>query len=186
MVVAAATPLEAIDRGASALADVVRRLLAGPERSNVHLGVGPGNLPAAALASAELPWDRVHVFQLEDVVLPDGADGRLDEALLAALGRLPIPPGRLHLLPAGAADPLAALGAHEAAIARIAGHLDVVIRAARLGALLPALAVDPALLEGAVELRLEVRRGPAPTAVRGRASEAVRAQRSSPSSARSS
>ena len=174
MVVAAASPLEAISRGASVLEDVVRRILAAaPPDDAVYIGVGPGNITAASVASAELPWEHVHVFQLEELAVGDGEIERFDESLRIALGRVPLPPANLHLLPHGAVDADAGIEAYDREVAQVAGRLDIVVTVARPGAggqaVAPRLAVDPRLLADAVELRLEVRRANAqgPSAVRG-------------------
>jgi 6-phosphogluconolactonase len=94
------------------------------DRGSAHVAVSGGTTPAAmlaALADLQLPWDIVHVWQVDERVAPDGDPARNADQLT------PLRAAHLHPLPVTAND-LAAASAHYAAeLARAcAGVLDVV------------------------------------------------------------
>jgi 6-phosphogluconolactonase len=107
------------ERAAVWLAD--RLWAAVAERGVAHLAVSGGSTPATtfvALAILPVPWEQVHIWQVDERIAPDGDPDRnatgLREHLLA---RVPVPPEQVHLF--GVEDPDL-----EAAAARYAADLQ--------------------------------------------------------------
>lgn len=95
--------LEAAGRAAAVLRDAVRR------RGSASLAVSGGSTPAAmfaALATLDVPWPAVSVWQVDERVAPDGHPAR-NAALLAAL---PVRGRRVHPMPVTSANLRAACG----------------------------------------------------------------------------
>ncbi len=102
-------------------------------RARATLAVSGGSTPAAflaALANRKLPWERVHIFQVDERVAPLGGPERnltgLREALL---DRVPIPSGNVHPMPVDEPDLAAAAAAYGDEIRDVVGpdsRLDVV------------------------------------------------------------
>jgi 6-phosphogluconolactonase len=106
--------LEVIEGGESSLAErtavwLADRLWAAvAERGVAHLAVSGGNTPATAfvaLAIQPVPWEQVHIWQVDERVAPDGDPDRnatgLREHLLT---RVPIEPEHVHLMDVTADD----------------------------------------------------------------------------------
>jgi 6-phosphogluconolactonase len=120
---------------ASRAADLVAERLneAVTTRGRATLAVSGGSTPRAflaALAERPLPWEAVHVFQVDERVAPAGHPDRnltgLEEALL---DRVPIPAGNVHPMPVEEPDIEAAAAAYGEKIRTVAGpegELDVV------------------------------------------------------------
>ena len=120
---------------ANRAADIVagRLSLAIEARGLATLAVSGGSTPAAflaELAGRKLPWESVHVFQVDERVAPPGDPDRnltgLHEALL---DRAPIPPRNVHPMPVDATDLAAAAAAYSDEIRTVTGpkgRLDVV------------------------------------------------------------
>lgn len=93
--------------GAALIAAEARRALAA--RGRFLLAVSGGTTPWAMLrrlAAEDLPWDGVHVFQVDERLAPDGdPDRNLTHLRASLLGRAPIPAGNIHGMPVTAADP---------------------------------------------------------------------------------
>jgi 6-phosphogluconolactonase len=119
---------------AARAADLVAERLAGAvaARGRATLAGSGGNTPAgflAALAERPLPWEAVHVFQVDERVAPPGhADRNLTGLQAALLDRVPIPPGNVHPMPVEEPDIEAAAVAYGEEIRSVAGPggLDVV------------------------------------------------------------
>jgi len=99
------------------------------ERGRFVLAVSGGHTPAMmlrALAGLPVPWDRVHVFQVDERVAPSGDPARnltqLHECLLA---RVPLRPDQVHAMPVDEADPDAAARSYAATLCAIAGKPPV-------------------------------------------------------------
>jgi 6-phosphogluconolactonase len=125
------------DRAAVAAraADLVagRLVEAVDARGRATLAVSGGTTPAAflaQLAQRKLPWEAVHVFQVDErVAPPDGPDRNLTGLRRALLDRVPIPPGNLHPMPVNDPDLGAAAAAYGDEIRAVTGpegHFDVV------------------------------------------------------------
>jgi len=93
-------------------------------RGAAHVAVSGGGTPArmlAVLAGLPLPWDVVHVWQVDERVAPDGDQDR-NASQLAPLSR-----ARLHLMAVTTTDLAAAARAYAAELATACdGVLDVV------------------------------------------------------------
>ena len=88
------------------IADAARRAVAA--RGRFLMAVSGGTTPWAmlrALATEEVPWSCVHVFQVDERVAPDGdPDRNLTHLHASLLGHAPIPPGNIHAMPVTAPD----------------------------------------------------------------------------------
>jgi 6-phosphogluconolactonase len=121
-------PASVAERTAVWLAD---RLWAGvAERGVAHLAVSGGTTPATtfvALAILPVPWERVHIWQVDERVAPDGDPDRNATGLREhLLSRVPLPDDHAHLFDA-AADAWAAATAYGEELQRACGGvLDVV------------------------------------------------------------
>src|SRR5207237_92777 len=80
-------------------------------RRRATLAASGGSTPAAflaALAERAVPWEVVHVFQVDERVAPPGHPDRNLTGLRAALlDRVAIPPGNVHPMPVEEPDPAA-------------------------------------------------------------------------------
>jgi 6-phosphogluconolactonase len=100
-------------------------------RGSAHLAVSGGNTPQpmfAALAALPLPWDVVHIWQVDERVAPPGSPERnltiLTEALVS---RIPLPAANFHPMPVDEPDLQSAARAYAAALrAACDGVLDVI------------------------------------------------------------
>ena len=80
------------------------------------------------LIGLDLPWNGVHVFQVDEREAPDGHADRNATRLAAILGRSGLPEANLHLMPVTDEDPGRAGDAYARTIARHGrdGRLDLV------------------------------------------------------------
>ncbi len=121
-----------IERLAAAAADHVAARLrdAAAERGRATLAVSGGSTPSRmfdALADADVPWGRVHLYQVDERVAPFGhRDRNLTDLVTHLLWRGRIPAGNVHAMPVATADP-------EAAAARYATELPDVFDVIHLG-----------------------------------------------------
>ena len=120
---------------AARTADVVAEKLAEAvdARGRATLAVSGGGTPIAFfadLAQRKLPWEAVHVFQVDERVAPAGHPDRNLEGLREALlDRVPIPPENVHPMPVEQADLEAAAAAYADELRTVTGpggRLDVV------------------------------------------------------------
>ena len=107
-------------RAAEIVAEEMRAAVA--ERGRFVLAVSGGSTPGRMLRelSAEpgLPWQEVHLFQVDERVAPAGhPDRNLTQLRESLLVRVPLPPEQVHPMPVEDTD-------LEAAAARYAGELD--------------------------------------------------------------
>jgi 6-phosphogluconolactonase len=98
------------------------------DRDVAHLAVSGGTTPKAmfeALATLPVPWDQVHVWQVDERVAPDGDPARnLNDLDAALLSKVPATP---HLFAVTDPDLAAAAAAYAAELhAACDGVLDVV------------------------------------------------------------
>lgn len=115
-------------RGADEIAAAARDAVAA--RGRFAFAVSGGRTPWRMLAwlaeARDVPWDAVHVFQVDERVAPDGDPARnwtpLEDALLSYA---PLPPGHAHAMAVGecrdAADLAAAAAAYARALAAVCG-----------------------------------------------------------------
>ena len=108
---------------AQVIATEARRCIA--ERGRFNLAVSGGDTPRLmlrALADTTLPWDGVHVFQVDERVAPPGDPARnltqLHECLLA---HVPLRPEQVHAMPVEHADLDAAARSYAAELCANAG-----------------------------------------------------------------
>ena len=80
------------------------------------------------LVGLDLPWDAIHVFQVDEREAPDGDADRNATRLAGILGRSGLPSTRLHLMPVTDENFGLACDAYAQAIARYGrdGRLDLV------------------------------------------------------------
>jgi 6-phosphogluconolactonase len=89
------------------------------------LAISGGTTPwqaLGALAGEDVPWERVHLFQVDERVAPSGDPERnyshMKEALI---DRIPIPPANVHPMPVEEGDLDAGARRYEAILRGIAG-----------------------------------------------------------------
>ena len=110
LVLHAVPPGEVHTHAAGWLGEQVRRAVKA--RGKAHVAVSGGTTPAAmfrSLASLDLPWEHVHVWQVDERVAPDGDPDRNANQLAGI-------PGRHHLMPVTAADLPAAAAAYSSTL----------------------------------------------------------------------
>ncbi|MEI6376219.1 MAG: 6-phosphogluconolactonase [bacterium] len=96
------------------------------------LAVSGGKTPWAMLkdlASEEVPWSQVHVFQIDERIAPDGDPDRnlthLYESLITREGNAPIPKENIHAMPVNAADPVEGAKEYEQTLWEFCGNPPV-------------------------------------------------------------
>ena len=116
-------------------ADLVAEKLAETidARGRATLAVSGGSTPAAflaELAGRKLSWEAVHVFQVDERVVPPGhPECNLTGLNEALLDRVPLPPVNMHPMPVEAPDLEAAAATYGEEIRAVTGpegRLDVV------------------------------------------------------------
>jgi 6-phosphogluconolactonase len=110
-------------RAAERIARVAREAVT--ERGRCALAISGGATPwraFGALAGEDVPWERVHLFQVDERVAPSGDPARnylrLKEALI---DRIPIPAANVHPMPVEEEDLDAGARRYEAILRGIAG-----------------------------------------------------------------
>ena len=119
---------------ATRTADLVAARLAeaADARGRATLAVSGGGTPAAflaELAQRKLPWEQVHVFQVDERVAPLGPERNLTGLRAALLDRIEIPAGNVHPMPVDEPDLAAAAAAYGDVVRAVTGpggRLDVV------------------------------------------------------------
>jgi 6-phosphogluconolactonase len=118
-------------RAASWLADQARQAVVA--RGRFAFAVSGGRTPwqmLRALASEDVPWKDLHVFQVDERVAPAGdPDRNLTHLRESLLGRVPLPPENLHAMPVEEADLGAAAARYSRELGAVTGApavLDVV------------------------------------------------------------
>jgi 6-phosphogluconolactonase len=115
---------EAVARQAAVfLADEARAAVAA--RGRFVAAVSGGHTPwkmLRFLADQDVPWQAVHVLQIDERVAPAGdPDRNLTHLRDSLLAHVPLPPGQLHAMPVEEADLDAAAGAYAAVLRTVAG-----------------------------------------------------------------
>ena len=79
------------------------------------------------LASAQIPWRAVHIFQVDERVAAAGhPDRNLTHLRKSLLADSPLPPDQLYAMPVESPDLEAAAGSYAATLRTIAGELPVI------------------------------------------------------------
>ena len=93
------------------------------------LAVSGGKTPWAMLkdlASEEVPWSQVHVFQIDERIAPEGdPDRNLTHLHESLLGNAPIPKENIHAMPVNAADPAEGAKEYEQTLQEFCGNPPV-------------------------------------------------------------
>ena len=109
---------------AGVIASAAREAVAA--RGVFTLAVSGGKTPWAMLkdlASEEVPWSQVHVFQIDERIAPEGdPDRNLTHLHESLLGNAPIPKENIHAMPVNAADPIAGAKEYEETLHSICGN----------------------------------------------------------------
>jgi 6-phosphogluconolactonase len=110
-------------RAAARIARVAREAVTA--RGRCALAISGGTTPwesFGALAGKDVPWERVHLFQVDERVAPSGDPDRnflhLKEVLI---DRIPIPPSNVHPMPVEEEDLAAGARRYEAILRGITG-----------------------------------------------------------------
>jgi 6-phosphogluconolactonase len=119
---------------ANRTADLVAARLseAADSRGRATLAVSGGSTPAAflaQLAERKLPWEHVHIFQVDERVAPPGPERNLTGLQEALLDRVAIPTGNVHPMPVDEPDLATAAAAYGDVVRAVTGadgQLDVV------------------------------------------------------------
>lgn len=110
-------------RAAEHIAQVAREAVT--ERGRCAMAFSGGTTPwraFSALAGEDVPWDRVHLFQVDERAAPSGDPDRNDFHLKEALiDRIAIPSSNIHPMPAEVEDLDEGARRYESILRRIAG-----------------------------------------------------------------
>src|SRR5580698_6078649 len=108
---------------ASAIAAEARNRIAAA--GQFSFAVSGGHTPwimLRALANEDLPWAKVHVFQIDERVAPAGdPDRNLTHLRESFLQHVPIPADQIHAMPVEAADLEAAARQYAVTLRNVAG-----------------------------------------------------------------
>ena len=110
-------------RAAARIAEDARAAIVA--RGQFTLAVSGGRTPwqmLRALAGLPLDWTRVHLFQVDERVAPDGdPDRNLTHIRASLLAHAPLPAANLHAMPVTAPDLVAAAADYARELTRVAG-----------------------------------------------------------------
>ena len=122
---------EVARRAADVIAGQARVAVAA--RGRFTLAVSGGGTPRRMLqllAAEDIPWPRVHLFQVDERVAPAGSSERnLTQLLENLVSRVALPPGQLHAMPVDETDLESAANRYAAMLQDVAGKpaaLDLV------------------------------------------------------------
>jgi 6-phosphogluconolactonase len=114
-------------RAASFIAEAARQSVAA--RGRFTVAVSGGHTPwlmLRALAGEDVPWEKVHVVQVDERVAPAGhPDRNLTHLRESLLERAPLKPGQIHAMPVESPDLDAAARAYAHTLAELAGSPPV-------------------------------------------------------------
>lgn len=94
------------------------------ERGIFSFAVSGGKTPwvmLKELAMENLPWEQIHLFQIDERIAPEGDKDRNLTQMLASLAGSPIPAGNIHPMPVNADDTEQACHAYEATLEKFCG-----------------------------------------------------------------
>jgi len=122
------TDADSVAREAAALiAAEVRAAVA--ERDRFIMAVSGGHTPWAmlgALAGEDVPWNKVHIVQVDERVAPAGhPDRNLTHLRESLLEHAPLPPEQIYAMPVESPDLEAAAKEYAATLAKLAGSPPV-------------------------------------------------------------
>lgn len=93
------------------------------------LAVSGGKTPWAMLrdlASEEVPWSQLHVFQIDERIAPEGdPDRNLTHLHESLLGNAPIPKENIHAMPVNAMNPVEGAREYERTLQELCGNPPV-------------------------------------------------------------
>jgi len=119
---------EAAARAAAQMIAAEARAAVG-ERGSFVMAVSGGRTPwimLRALANEDVPWDRIHVTQVDERVAPAGhPDRNLTHLRESLLEHTPIQPDHVHAMPVEAPDLEAAAQQYDSMLRKIAGSPPV-------------------------------------------------------------
>jgi 6-phosphogluconolactonase len=122
-----ADPDAVAKRAATLVAEQARAAV--KERGRFTFAVSGGHTPwvmLRELAREEVPWDVVHVVQVDERVAPADSDERNFKHLRdSLLSHVPLPPGNLHAMPVEASDLPAAAAQYARTLESLAGSPPV-------------------------------------------------------------
>jgi len=118
---------EAARHCAETIAEVIERRVATTGRAAVAFSGGSSpNAMFDHLAGLDLPWSRVHVFQVDERFVPLGmADRNLTELRNRLTGPARIPPDHVHPMPVDSDSPHRALATYAAELMGVCGNPPV-------------------------------------------------------------
>jgi 6-phosphogluconolactonase len=115
---------ESVARAAAAMIAAEARDAAA-RRGRFSFAVSGGHTPWVMLkdlATQDVPWPRVHVFQVDERVAPEGdADRNLTHLRESLLQRVPLRPDQIHAMPVELPDLESAAAQYSLALQEIAG-----------------------------------------------------------------
>jgi 6-phosphogluconolactonase len=94
------------------------------ERGKFTMAVSGGKTPWAMLrdlASENLPWELIHIFQVDERIALEGDPDRNLTHLLASLATAPIPAENIHPMPVNGVDPTEGAHAYAKTLAAFCG-----------------------------------------------------------------
>ncbi len=98
-------------------------------RGRFLIAVSGGRTPwimLRAFADEQLPWDKIHIFQVDERIAPAGdADRNLTHLRESLLERAPLPEQNLHPMPVEDADPESGAEQYSKTLEKIAGNPPV-------------------------------------------------------------
>ena len=110
-------------RAADVIAEEARRAVAA--RNRFVMAVSGGHTPwlmLRALANAEVPWQGVHIVQVDERIAPAGnPDRNLTHLRESLLDHAPISPKQIYAMPVESGDLAVAAGEYAATLRQIAG-----------------------------------------------------------------
>ena len=115
-------------KAASIIAGEARKAIAS--RGQFTLAVSGGKTPwkmLRALTDEDVPWEGMHILQVDERLAPEGHPDRNMTHLLESLtGVIPLLVGRIHAMPVEEEDPEAAAASYAQTIREIAGSPAII------------------------------------------------------------
>jgi len=115
-------------RAAGIIAEQARAAVAA--RRRFLMAVSGGHTPwvmLRELANQQVPWESVHVFQVDERIAPAGdADRNLTHLRKTLLENAPIAPSHIYAMPVEESDPDAAAAAYSRTLEQLAGSPPVI------------------------------------------------------------